>query len=270
VVVGRQGAEKEQQLTLLQARIRTMEESGAIASKEASIARVEGTRLLEQLKSCRGQLASSESNLANALTSISEMKEEIQSLRQIGQEKDRRLELLASAPSTQAVELHALQERTQQQAARLRTLEVERDAQRHAQQQSRLALEQLEAENRALRQQIEQLQRLTLASRPDDGSTVSELTRKSGLLASQLDDTRQALAEQRQVFTSLYESLETVILELGERMFALKKGYMRQSESIADREAVNTSVANIDRMMDEIQNAQGQLRGLHRLLNRGS
>lgn len=126
-VIGRQGAEKEQPLTLLQARIRAMEESGAIASKDASIVRVEGTRLLEQIKSCRGQLASSEGNLAKAPTSISEMKAEIQSLRQIGQEKDKRLELLASAPSTQAVELHVLQERTQQQAARLRTLEVERD-----------------------------------------------------------------------------------------------------------------------------------------------
>lgn len=266
-VFSRQVTEKEQQQTQLQARVRTLEESAAIASKEASAARAEGKHLLEQLKRGREQLESSETSLARALKSFAELNEELQSLRLLGQEKDKRLELLASAPSTQAIELHALHEKTQQQAARLRALETERDAQRHAQQQSRLALEQLEAENRALRQEIDQLQRLTLASRPGDGASVAELTKKTGQLASQLDDTKQALAEQRQVFTSLYESLETVILELGERMFALKKGYLRQTESLADRETVKLSVANIDRMMDEIQNAQGQLRALQRLLN---
>ena len=255
------GEALEQKFTAARTQIKAQEDAALAHASELSMVRADLQHLRDTTTaSSRGQEALGQ-QLATVLREVARLREEREHLVAVTNERDHLLEELSGAAVEQEQRLRTLQQALAEQKKEAARLQAERDRAVDEKHEKRLALEQAEEELRALNRSVERLGQI--AANPD----VPRLSQEHAKAQEALALLRQQSAELHQRSTVLFEGIQSVVLDVGERAFAIQRRYVQVEAAVTDRDAAQLLTRTIDQMIDQVHNAQAQMRALRRAVD---
>lgn len=243
-----------------------LELAASTSASELSSAQAESKKLQEQLQIGIGREVQAQTAHELLMREVSAAHEKEQDLQKIISEHNQLVESQRHAVSDLQQQLQTLSSEAKLREAAFAQLRAERERMRDEQQVAMLALSRAHDEIRQLKQDIGQLQRL-LGSQRESGQELSRLSSELAKAKLERDAGQQQLAALRDQFEVVLDGVRGAILSIAEYALAIQKGWAQREGNMTNREEARRLAETIDQMVLQAEDAQGQLRGLRRLIS---